>query len=85
MPAVVLALKADMDAFVLQRLRYKDFQLVARPAVIERGAMHSSGSDHKTGLYETESVKDFAMRMDDRGVLAWWKKAMGYTGSEGRL
>ncbi|KAK4621586.1 hypothetical protein CLAFUW4_06891 [Fulvia fulva] len=69
----------------VQRLRYKDFQLVARPAAIERDAMHPSGSDHRTGLYETDSVKDFAVQMDNRGILAWWKKGMGYTGSEDRL
>lgn len=85
MPAVRLSVEADLDASVLQRLRYKDFQLVARPAAIERDAMHPSGSDHRTGLYETDSVKDFAVQMDNRGILAWWKKGMGYTGSEDRL
>ena len=69
----------------MQRLRYKDFQLVARPAVIERDAMHACRTDHKTGLYETDSVKDFATQMNDRGVLAWWKNGMGYTGSQHRL
>lgn len=30
------------------------------------------------GLYETDSVKDFGVRMEQRGVLSWWRRAMGY-------
>ncbi|EME43551.1 hypothetical protein DOTSEDRAFT_89372 [Dothistroma septosporum NZE10] len=78
---------ANVEKWVaaVQRLRYKEFQLIARPAVIAKDVMHASEADHKTGLYETDSVKDFAAHMDNRGVLAWWRKGMGYIGSEHRL
>jgi hypothetical protein len=35
--------------------------------------------DETTGLFETDSVKDFASAMEQRGVLEWWRKAMGFT------
>jgi hypothetical protein len=73
--------------FAIQRLRYKDFQLAARPAEIfgQEGANDHIEQEPPTGLFETDSVKDFATQMEKRGVLEWWKKAMGYSGSEGRL
>ncbi|KAF2483647.1 hypothetical protein BDY17DRAFT_297774 [Neohortaea acidophila] len=58
---------------VVQRLRYKDYQLVAKPIEVE-----ATGNATK-GLFETDSVADFGRQMEERGVLAWWRKAMGYT------
>lgn len=37
------------------------------------------------GLFEVNAVKDFAAEMEKRQVYAWWRKAMGFTGSEDRL
>jgi hypothetical protein len=39
----------------------------------------------RTGFFETDTVKDFGRQMDDRGVYAWWRKAMGFTGHADRL
>ncbi|MCJ1382070.1 hypothetical protein MMC17_005182 [Xylographa soralifera] len=63
---------------VVQRLRYKDYQLAARPAGIEKrkdGEMESESA----GLHEVASVKDFGLKMDEKGILGWWRRAMGYT------
>lgn len=72
----------------MQKLRYKDYQLAARPAEVEResdrGKVQEGGLVGE-GLHETESVKDFAQQMHDRGVFGWWRKAMGYTGQQDRL
>ncbi|KAI6832079.1 hypothetical protein KC340_g7340 [Hortaea werneckii] len=72
----------------VQKLRYKDYQLAARPAEVEResdrGKVQGEGLVGE-GLHETESVKDFAQQMHDRGVFGWWRKAMGYTGQQDRL
>ena len=32
-----------------------------------------------TGLHEVAAVKDFGLKMDEKGVLGWWRRAMGYT------
>jgi hypothetical protein len=75
---------------VVKRLRYKDFQLVRKPAelVPESG----SGSEvipddlslgramgRDVGLNEVESVKEFGSLMAQRGVWGWWRKGMGYS------
>ena len=62
----------------LQRLRYKDFQLVARPAVVDVKNDLQPQKSIRGGLHEVESVKDFSTAMEERGVLHWWKRAMGY-------
>jgi hypothetical protein len=38
-----------------------------------------------TGLFESETVRDFGSQMQQRGVYAWWRQGMGFTGSEDRL
>ncbi|CAG7947067.1 unnamed protein product [Penicillium nalgiovense] len=77
---------------VVRRLRYKDFQLVTRPGVVEeedglgkRGTGNRSGEkkDGKelglaVGLDEVESVKEFGGIMAKRGVWNWWRRGMGY-------
>ncbi|KAI6828026.1 hypothetical protein KC332_g6811 [Hortaea werneckii] len=72
----------------VQKLRYKDYQLAARPAEVEREGDRAKIQEeglNGEGLHETESVKDFAQQMHDRGVFEWWRKAMGYTGQQDRL
>lgn len=84
---------------VVRDLRYKDFQLVSRPAsvMVERDEGRSQGpageksegdgkkkgrrEDSKAGLKEVDSVKEFGSLMEQRGVLGWWRRAMGYTQS----
>ncbi|KAF1991233.1 hypothetical protein K402DRAFT_298123, partial [Aulographum hederae CBS 113979] len=60
----------------VQNLRYKDFQLVARPA--SKSTVAESSDRNKCGLSEVESVKSFSMAMESRDCLQWWRHAMGY-------
>lgn len=61
-------------------LRYKDYQLVRRPAMLDISeAQREPSKDAPRGeLLEEDSVHAFATEMDKRGVLHWWRKAMGY-------
>ncbi|KAJ6190067.1 hypothetical protein N7519_000088 [Penicillium mononematosum] len=79
---------------VVRRLRYKDFQLVTRPGVVEEEELDGRGKqgtgnrngekgDGKelglaVGLDEVESVKEFGAIMAKRGVWNWWRRGMGY-------
>lgn len=64
---------------VVHRLRYKDFQLVTKPAAKEA---QSNASENETVSYgkleEVESVKDFGARMEELGHWGWWRKGMGF-------
>ncbi|KAJ9629857.1 hypothetical protein H2203_002239 [Taxawa tesnikishii (nom. ined.)] len=62
----------------VHNLRYKDYQLVSRPAVLERENEASDKMLSKRGLHEIATVKDFGQEMQDRGVYDWWRKGMGY-------
>lgn len=80
----------DVSAWVdtVQRLRYKDYQLVARPAQLvvedsqeEKGVRNEKGREEvsvEVGLREVESMKEFGMIMKRRGVWEWWRRGMGY-------
>ncbi|MCJ1436981.1 hypothetical protein MMC27_006364 [Xylographa pallens] len=63
---------------VVQRLRYKDYQLAARPAGIE-GRESGKVESGRAGLHEVAAVKEFGLKMDEKGMLGWWRRAMGYT------
>ena len=58
-----------------QRLRYKDFQLAAKPAPIESAVVRP---EPRTGLLEVESVQEFAAAMEERGISEWWKRGMAF-------
>jgi hypothetical protein len=58
-----------------QRLRYKDFQLALKPAPIESKVAQP---DDRAGLFEVESVKEFASAMERRGIVEWWKRGMEF-------
>ncbi|KAK1760990.1 hypothetical protein QBC47DRAFT_19392 [Echria macrotheca] len=60
----------------VQKLRYKDFQLVAKPARVEPD---TPVSEEQPGLVELETVREFADAMEKRGILSWWSRAMGYS------
>ncbi|KAK4225020.1 hypothetical protein QBC38DRAFT_369676 [Podospora fimiseda] len=59
----------------VQRLRYKDFYLAAKPALIEPAV---GKLQEQIGLFEVGDVNDFATAMEERGISAWWRKAMGF-------
>lgn len=61
-----------------QNLRYKDYQLVSRPATVQHESQPTKESQVRPGLYETDTVSNFGSQMQNRGVYAWWRKAMGY-------
>jgi hypothetical protein len=67
-----------------QSLRYKDYHLASRPGPITDLNRILAGVSH--GAFdEVESVKDFAAKMEELGVLSWWKEAMGYDPSSNQI
>lgn len=67
----------------VQRLRYKDFQLVKKPAAIDLEDRKSQEQNIPYGkLEEIQSVKDYGAMMDDLRVRNWWRRGMGYTGED---
>lgn len=64
----------------MQRLRYKDYQLAARP--IQLSEIQSASNAYSTlaidKLNEVETVKEFAQAMEQIGVHQWWRRAMGF-------
>lgn len=62
----------------MQRLRYKDYQLAARPALVHRESQVDIGQLPRPTFTEIGSVKVFGQYMDSLGVLGWWREAMGY-------
>jgi hypothetical protein len=67
----------------VQRLRYKDFQLVKKPAAKEVENSISQEQHIPYGkLEEVESVKEYGAMMESLGVRSWWRRGMGYLGEE---
>lgn len=74
---------------VVQGLRYKDYHLLKKPAPLEdsltsvepRNLLSKTRDtgERGEGFEEADSVAAFAARMEERGVLRWWRRAMGYT------
>jgi hypothetical protein len=63
----------------VQRLRYKDFQLLKKPAEKQPDTHTHNTSNVPYGkLQEMDTVKEFGAQMESFGVLSWWRKAMGY-------
>lgn len=73
----------------MKRLRYKDFFLAAKPAAIEPEPVSASQKQKPTpkpqdasdliGLYEVETVSEFANHMEKRGISEWWRRAMEFS------
>ncbi|KAK4251035.1 hypothetical protein C7999DRAFT_11220 [Corynascus novoguineensis] len=59
----------------VQRLRYKDFQLISKPEPIKASVVRP---EERTGLFEVASVKEFADAMEKRGISEWWKRGMQF-------
>jgi hypothetical protein len=62
-------------------LRYKDYQLVAPVATMPESAEVGARADGLGTLKEVEAVRDIAAVMEKKGLLDWWRKAMGYVDS----
>jgi len=65
----------------VQRLRYKDFQLVKKPA--EKLLDDDSKQEQKVPygkLEEIDTVKEYGATMEALGVRRWWRMGMGYLG-----
>ncbi|KAI8934590.1 hypothetical protein NX059_008286 [Plenodomus lindquistii] len=70
----------------VQRLRYKDYQLVRKPAEKIDEPGHEKLAVVTYGkLEEMESVKDYGVVMEGLRVLAWWRKGMGYARDEEKM
>jgi len=61
----------------VKRLRYKDFQLLRKVGRVE-GEVKGDEEHRAKGFVEVESVQEFAGRMEELGVLRWWRRAMGF-------
>lgn len=75
-------------SLLLQGLHYKDYHLVAPPALIDTPPTKSGqqstsrGEDANSTAWsfeEIDTVKEFGKQMEERGVLEWWRKAMDFT------
>ena len=78
-PSGCLQLKLGASClYQIQRLRYKDYHLASRPSIASIEVESKTPQSVETGLFETGSVKDFGIRMQQRGLLSWWRRAMGY-------
>lgn len=60
----------------VKRLRYKDFHLAQRPAEVPVDS--NNRADVSEAFEEVAEVKQFAVEMEKRQVLRWWRVGMGY-------
>ena len=63
---------------VVHNLRYKDYQLVVPAVRVPEGAPGNAVDSAFGIVEEVEAVRDMAAMMEKRGLLGWWKKAMGF-------
>jgi hypothetical protein len=66
----------------VQRLRYKDFHLVKKPAYKLVDGPVDNKKVPSGKLEETHTVKDFGAIMQSLGVWNWWRTGMGYQKDE---
>ncbi|KAI1820634.1 hypothetical protein F4861DRAFT_522183 [Xylaria intraflava] len=73
--------ETDVTAWVsfVRGLRYKDFQCPRKPAATE--VLAPTQTEHGN-FKEVTSVTEFGQYMEQRGLVRWWKSAMGYASSE---
>jgi hypothetical protein len=57
-------------------LRYKDYQLVSPTTILAGKAFRPAKESFD--FEEVDTVKEFGARMEQKGILDWWRKAMGY-------
>lgn len=63
----------------VNRLRYKDYHLVARPSPVVPEGDVLSHTPTKSEFEEVTSVKEFGEEMRRHKIHDWWRRAMGYT------
>ena len=71
------SIEKDTQSWVdtVRGLRYKDYQLIVPTSAAGKEVMPAT----ETGvLEEVNSVKGFAGAMESKGLLMWWRTAMGY-------
>ena len=56
-------------------LRYKDYQLIAAPSAGGKEIVPATG---RGILEEVDNAREFAAAMESKGLLKWWRTAMGY-------
>ena len=66
----------------VQRLRYKDFQLVKKPAEKQSEGQADNSKVPYGKLEEMDTVKEFGAQMKSFGVWNWWRVGMGYQKDE---
>lgn len=66
----------------VQRLRYKDFQLVRKPSEKQAETLASDSKLPYGKLEEMDTVKEFGARMQSFGIWNWWRVGMGYQKDE---
>ncbi|KAF3052772.1 hypothetical protein E8E11_011270 [Didymella keratinophila] len=66
----------------VQRLRYKDFQLVRKPAEKQTESQSNDSKIPYGKLEEMDTVKEFGAQMESFGVWNWWRVGMGYQKDE---
>jgi hypothetical protein len=60
-------------------LRYKDYQLAASVVDAKTVVNHARPVGTLSLLEEVATVKEMAGKMDDAGLMEWWRKAMGFS------
>ncbi|KEF63254.1 uncharacterized protein A1O9_01231 [Exophiala aquamarina CBS 119918] len=74
--------KPDVQSWVdiVHELRYKDYQLVApvRTVATTDQACLESSYESLGVLEEVATVKEMAAHMESKGVMHWWRVAMGF-------
>jgi hypothetical protein len=63
---------------IVQKLRYKDYQLVSRPKCMKLAASDPSEMTMMPRYMEVNTIKEFGSIMQERGLLDWWRTGMGY-------
>lgn len=63
----------------VQRLRYKDFQLMKKPAAkeVEKDVLQEQIAAYGK-LEEVDTVKEYGTMMQQLGVHTWWRRGMGW-------
>jgi hypothetical protein len=62
----------------VQGLRYKDYQCIRKPSIIQSETSPAPPHSSSLDVEEGDSVATFASKMAERGLLPWWRRAMGY-------
>lgn len=65
---------------IVHDLRYKDYQLVAPAARAPEGINGDAAEVSLGTVEEVDAVRDMAAVMEGKGLLEWWRKAMGFAG-----